>query len=57
MLEKDRQNLVVDFVMAEFLTPYGLRTLAKSDPRYRGRYFGDWKTRNLAYHNGPVGPG
>jgi glycogen debranching enzyme len=56
MLEKDRQNLVVDFVMAEFLTPYGLRTLAKNDPRYRDRYFGDWKTRNLAYHNGPVWP-
>lgn len=56
MLEKDRQNLVVDFVMAEFLTPYGLRTLAKNDPRYRGRYFGDWKTRNLAYHNGLVWP-
>jgi predicted glycogen debranching enzyme len=56
MLEKDRQNLVVDFVMAEFLTPYGLRTLSKSDPRYRGRYFGDWTTRNLAYHNGPVWP-
>ena len=29
MLGKDRQNLVVDFVMKEFLTPYGLRTLAK----------------------------
>lgn len=56
MLEKDRQNLVVDFVMAEFLTPYGLRTLAKSDPRYRSIYFGDWKTRNLAYHNGPIWP-
>lgn len=56
MLEKDRQNLVVDFVMAEFLTPYGLRTLTKSDPRYRSIYFGDWKTRNLAYHNGPIWP-
>jgi glycogen debranching enzyme len=56
MLEKDRQNLVVDFVMKEFLTPYGLRTLAKSDPRYRGRYFGNRRTRNLAYHNGPVWP-
>jgi predicted glycogen debranching enzyme len=56
MLEKDRQNLVVDFVMKEFLTPYGLRTLAKSDPRYKGRYFGDGQTRNLAYHNGPVWP-
>jgi len=56
MLGKDRQNLVVDFVMKEFLTPYGLRTLAKSDPRYRGRYFGNRRTRNLAYHNGPVWP-
>jgi len=56
MLEKDKQNLVVDFVITEFLTPYGLRTLSKSDLRYRGRYFGDWKTRNLAYHNGPVWP-
>jgi predicted glycogen debranching enzyme len=56
MLKKDRQNLVVDFVMTEFLTPFGLRTLAKSDPRYRGRYFGDGRTRNLAYHNGPVWP-
>jgi glycogen debranching enzyme len=56
MLEKDKQNLVVDFVMKEFLTPYGLRTLATNDPRYRGRYFGDRRTRNLAYHNGPVWP-
>jgi glycogen debranching enzyme len=56
MLEKDRQNLVVNFVMTEFLTPYGLRTLAKSDSRYRSIYFGDWKSRNLAYHNGPVWP-
>ena len=56
MLEKDRQNLVVNFVMTEFLTPYGLRTLAKSDSRYKSIYFGDWKTRNLAYHNGPVWP-
>jgi predicted glycogen debranching enzyme len=56
MLEKDKQNLVVDFVMKEFLTPYGLRTLAKNDPRYKGEYFGDRRTRNLAYHNGPVWP-
>jgi predicted glycogen debranching enzyme len=56
MLEKDRQNLIVDFVMTKLLTPYGLRTLAKSDPRYKGRYFGNRTTRNLAYHNGTVWP-
>jgi len=56
MLEKDKQSLVVDFVMKELLTPYGLRTLANNDPHYRGRYFGDRTTRNLAYHNGPVWP-
>ena len=56
MLEKDRQNLVVDFVISEFLTPYGLRTLAKSDPHYKGKYLGDWETKNLAYHNGLIWP-
>jgi len=56
MLGKERQNLVVDFVMREHLTPYGLRTLGVSDPRYKGQYFGDRNTRNLAYHNGAVWP-
>jgi predicted glycogen debranching enzyme len=56
MLNNDRQNSVVDFVIAEFLTPFGLRTLAKSDPKYKSKYFGDWKTKNLAYHNGLVWP-
>jgi glycogen debranching enzyme len=34
----------------------GLRTLAKSDPGYRGTYAGDQFTRDGAYHNGTVWP-
>lgn len=38
------------------LTPYGLRTLAPTDTRYRGRYGGDWRSRDAAYHQGTVWP-
>jgi glycogen debranching enzyme len=38
------------------LTPYGLRTLAPGDPRYRGRYEGDPASRDSAYHQGTVWP-
>ena len=38
------------------LTPYGLRTLAPSDPDYRGRYEGGAATRDAAYHQGTVWP-
>jgi glycogen debranching enzyme len=33
-----------------------LRTLAKSDSRYKGRYTGDQWHRDGAYHNGTVWP-
>ncbi|MGB9684216.1 MAG: amylo-alpha-1,6-glucosidase [Candidatus Bathyarchaeales archaeon] len=56
MLDKARSAKVVDFVRRELLTPYGLRTLAKSDSRYVGVYFGDRRSRDLAYHNGTVWP-
>ena len=38
------------------LTPAGLRTLAPSDPRYRGRYEGGVSERDGAYHQGTVWP-
>jgi len=38
------------------LTPYGLRTLERSDPRYVGTYMGDRRSRDRAYHNGTVWP-
>ncbi|NUP98739.1 MAG: glycogen debranching protein, partial [Armatimonadetes bacterium] len=47
---------VVDEVTARLLTPYGLRTLAAGDPRYRERYEGHAAARDAAYHNGTVWP-
>ncbi|MCS7114757.1 MAG: glycogen debranching enzyme N-terminal domain-containing protein [Candidatus Bathyarchaeota archaeon] len=56
MLDGARGEKVVDFVRRELLTPYGLRTLSKGDPRYVGAYYGDRRTRDSAYHNGTVWP-
>jgi predicted glycogen debranching enzyme len=43
-------------VTAQLLTPYGLRTLAPTDPRYIGRYNGGPMERDGAYHQGTVWP-
>ena len=51
-VEKARR--VVETVERDLLTPYGLRSLAPSDPNYRGRYEGDATSRDGAYHQGTV---
>jgi len=56
MLDIDRSRLVVDLVRQEFLTPCGLRTLARSDPQYKSIYNGIMRVRDQAYHNGAVWP-
>lgn len=56
MLDDLRRESVVDAVHRELLTPYGLRTLERSDPRYVGVYVGDRRSRDRAYHNGAVWP-
>jgi predicted glycogen debranching enzyme len=56
VMADNRNGLVVDLVQREFLTPYGLRSLARSDPKYRGVYVGDRRSRDQAYHNGAVWP-
>lgn len=56
MLAADRAKGIVDLVERELLTPYGLRSLAPSDPHYRGRYEGDQWSRDGAYHQGTVWP-
>jgi len=56
MLSPERAELVVRTVQQHLLTPYGLRSLAPSDPRYRGRYAGDPVSRDGAYHQGTVWP-
>ncbi len=56
LLAGDRARQVVEVVTRELLTPYGLRTLAPGDPQYRGRYGGDQRSRDAAYHQGTVWP-
>jgi glycogen debranching enzyme len=56
LLEGERARMVVETVRRHLLTPFGLRTLAPSDPAYRGRYEGDVRNRDGAYHQGTVWP-
>jgi len=55
-LDNSRATNVVDIATHELLTPYGLRTLERNDPRYIGIYSGDRGSRDRAYHNGTVWP-
>jgi glycogen debranching enzyme len=38
------------------VTPNGLRTLAPTDQKYVGKYYGERRSRDQAYHNGTVWP-
>jgi predicted glycogen debranching enzyme len=53
-LSAEQQKQVVEKVKSELLTPFGLRSLSRDDERYMGRYEGDQKQRDRAYHNGTV---
>ena len=55
-LDEAQQKAVVETVRRELLTPYGLRTLNRSDPNYIGRYTGPQSERDRAYHNGVIWP-
>jgi predicted glycogen debranching enzyme len=52
----EQQEAVVEVVRRELLTPFGLRTLSRDNPGYRGRYSGPQASRDGAYHNGTVWP-
>ncbi|MFH1614019.1 MAG: amylo-alpha-1,6-glucosidase [Planctomycetota bacterium] len=53
-LSPDKQKQVVEKVRQDLLTPYGLRSLAKSDKNYKGHYCGSVRDRDEAYHQGTV---
>lgn len=55
-LDPARMAAVVETVRRSLLTPRGLRTLSRSDSRYRGVYGGDGESRDRAYHQGTVWP-
>ena len=56
MLWQDRAASVLHVVEQELLTPRGLRTLSPKDPNYIGRYEGEPRHRDGAYHQGTVWP-
>jgi glycogen debranching enzyme len=54
LLDRDKSWSVVDVVWNRLWGAYGLKTLPETDPRYSGRYLGNWAHRDGAYHNGTV---
>ena len=54
MLDREKERQVVETVFEKLYTPYGLRTLEKSDPQFHGTYGGPMQQRDLAYHQGTV---
>ncbi|MCX6656755.1 MAG: glycogen debranching enzyme N-terminal domain-containing protein, partial [Candidatus Bathyarchaeota archaeon] len=54
VLRRERWGSVFKNVERHLLTPYGLRSLSPSDPRYHGICSGSTRDRDLAYHNGTV---
>ncbi len=54
VLDEARWAAVLEKVRAELLTPVGLRSLSRSHPDYKARYFGDLRARDAAYHQGTV---
>ena len=56
MLSVERAHRILAVIERELLTPYGLRSLAPSDPRYHGRYEGGPAERDAIYHQGTVWP-
>ncbi len=53
-LTGQQRRAVVDACARHLLTSYGLHSLAPDDPAYIGRYGGDQRQRDGAYHQGTV---
>ena len=52
VLDPTRWASVIDQVAKRLVTPGGLRSLAEGHPDYKPSYFGDLRTRDMAYHQG-----
>lgn len=53
-LTGEQGRAVVDACARHLLTSHGLRSLSPADPAYNGRYGGDQRQRDGAYHQGTV---
>ncbi|MGA2233501.1 MAG: amylo-alpha-1,6-glucosidase [Tepidisphaeraceae bacterium] len=56
VLWAERFSAVIDIVVNELLTPFGVRTLSPHDPGYQGHYRGNVVQRDHAYHQGSAYP-
>jgi predicted glycogen debranching enzyme len=56
LIEGERAASILRVIEETLLTPYGLRTLAPDDDRYRGQLIGPPAERDAAYHQGTVWP-
>ena len=55
-LPEARARAIVALCARELVTSHGLRSLAPSNPAFAGRYGGDGRARDGAYHQGTVWP-
>ncbi len=56
LVSSKRASSVLELVQRELLTPYGLRSLAPSNPNFKPGYRGTQRERDSAYHQGVVWP-
>lgn len=56
MVTSKKARSILSVVERELVTPRGLRTLSTTDANYIGRYEGDPRSRDGAYHQGTVWP-
>ncbi|HVF15910.1 MAG TPA: amylo-alpha-1,6-glucosidase [Steroidobacteraceae bacterium] len=56
ILEQRRWSSVIDVVLNNLVTPYGVRTLGADHPDYKPHYRGNLRERDAAYHQGTVWP-
>jgi len=54
VLDQARWPAVLAAVQNNLLTPVGLRSLAPGHPDYKPKYYGDLRSRDMAYHQGTV---
>ena len=55
LVDKEIMKSVLERSFAELYTFYGIRTLSARDSRFRKKYFGTQRERDMAYHNGSAG--
>lgn len=56
MLDREKEEMILETVWDKLYTTYGLRTLSPDSPDYKGTYGGGPYRRDEAYHQGTVWP-